>query len=45
MIDRPAVHQLALKLKLEAPADWISKHPAEYTEGLSDGFVATKADR
>ena len=34
MIDRPAVQRLALKLGLEAAADWISKHPTQYTEGL-----------
>ena len=45
MIDRPAVHQLALELGLQSAADWISKHPAQYTEGLSDGFTVTEADR
>ena len=45
MIDRPAVQQLALELGLQSAADWISKHPAQYTEGLSDGFTVTEADR
>ena len=45
MIDRPAVQQLALELGLQGAADWISKHPFQYSEGLSDGFAATEADR
>ena len=45
MVDRPAVHQVALKMELEAAADWISKHPSQYSEGLSDGFAATEAAR
>ena len=45
MVDCPAVHQLALELGLQAAANWISKHPAQYNEGLSDGFAATEADR